>query len=86
MRETLAVIDAPHFHAGIVLWDDRVVEAADIVRYMKQWTRTRVRNYCVGKNWQVTVVHELERSKIERRIPNHGKSKRPITLPKVNLE
>jgi len=22
--ETLAVIDAPHFYAGLVLWDDRV--------------------------------------------------------------
>ena len=24
MIETLAVIDAPHFYAGLVLWDDRV--------------------------------------------------------------
>lgn len=61
--ETLAVIDAPHFCAGIVLWNDRVVEAADIVKFMRKWTRERVRSYCVGKNWQVTVVYQMERKR-----------------------
>jgi hypothetical protein len=63
MKETLAVIDAPHFYAGIVLWDDRVVEAADIVKYMRRWPRERVRDYCRKKNWRVSVVHEIERTK-----------------------
>ena len=35
MIEILAAIDAPHFYAGVVLWDDRVVEAADIIKYMR---------------------------------------------------
>lgn len=63
MIETLAVIDAPHFYAGIVLWDDRVVEAADIVRWMKKrrMTRDQVRDYCRGKGWKISVVNETER-------------------------
>jgi hypothetical protein len=56
MTEILAAIDAPHFYAGIVLRNDRVVEAADIVRYMRGWTRARVREYCRGKRWKVRVV------------------------------
>lgn len=63
MREILAVIDAPHFYAGIVLWDDRVVEAADIVKYMRvqKWTRDRVRAYCKDKGWKVSVVSQTDR-------------------------
>jgi len=65
MKETLASIDAPHFNAGIVLWDDIVVEAAPIVGYMKKkkWPRDRVRSYCKEKGWPISVVHELERAK-----------------------
>lgn len=61
--ETLAVIDAPHFYAGIVLWNDHVVEAADIVRYMRKWSRDRVRSYCAGKGWTVSVVSVTERAR-----------------------
>jgi hypothetical protein len=61
MIETLAVIDAPHFYAGIVLWDDRVTEAADIVKYMRKWSRARVRDYCVRKGWKVSIVWQMER-------------------------
>jgi hypothetical protein len=57
-RETLAVIDAPHFFAGIVLWDDRVTEAADIVKYMRRWPRDRVREYCAQKGWKVSIMQE----------------------------
>lgn len=62
MRETLAVIDAPHFYAGIVLWNDKVTEAANIVKYMRKWDRNRVREYCRSKGWKVSVVYETERS------------------------
>jgi len=63
MIETLAVIDAPHFFAGIVLWDDRVIEAADVVKYMskRKWTRDQVRRYCARKGWKVSVVSVSER-------------------------
>ena len=64
MTETLAVIDAPHFfYAGIVLWDDKVTEAADIIKYMRKWRRDRVRDYCKSKGWKVTVVYQMERSR-----------------------
>lgn len=65
MRETLAAIDAPHFYAGVVLWDDVVVEAADILKYMRKgkWSRSRVRDYCKQKEWKVTVVYEIERTR-----------------------
>lgn len=65
MIETLAVIDAENhptkFYCGIVLHDDRVVEAADIVKYMRGWSRDRVRDYCKSKGWKVSVVHEVQR-------------------------
>jgi hypothetical protein len=67
MIEILAVIDAPNhptkFYAGIVLHDDVVVEAADIVKYMakQKWTRARVRDYCNGKGWKVSVVYRHDR-------------------------
>lgn len=38
----LAAIDAPHFYAGIVLESDIVIEAAPIVKYMKEWLRDKV--------------------------------------------
>lgn len=68
MKEILAQIKAPEpkpFTAGIVLWDDRVVEAAPIVYYMKRekWTRYRVRSYCAARGWTVEVVYEQERSR-----------------------
>jgi len=61
MTEILAYIEAPHFRAGIVLHNDKVVEAADIVRYMKRWSRKRVRAYCSAKGWKIAVISETER-------------------------
>jgi hypothetical protein len=65
--ETLAQVSStktPKFTAGIVLWDDVVVEAAPILIYMKRqrWSRTRVRDYCRKKGWQISVVNETCRS------------------------
>ena len=61
--EILASINAPHFFCGIVLWDDRVIEAAPIVHYMKKgrWSRTQVRDYCASKGWKVSVVYVQQR-------------------------
>ena len=66
MIEILAQVHAEGkkpFTAGIVLWDDKVVEAAPIVKYMKGWTRDRVRAYCKERGFSVSVVHELKRSR-----------------------
>lgn len=63
ITEILATIDAPHFCAGIVLWDNKVIEAAPICGYMKKqkWTRDRVRAYCKEKGWKVSVIYETRR-------------------------
>jgi hypothetical protein len=68
MIEVLAQIasdEPPKFRAGIVLWDDVVIEAAPIVDYMKKqkWTRDRVREYCSSKGWTVSVIHEIKRER-----------------------
>lgn len=60
--EILAQITAPRFVAGIVLWDDKVIEAAPIVRRaLKGKNRGFVRQYCRTKGWKISVVHEVER-------------------------
>src|SRR5258708_4435738 len=66
MIEVLAVIDAPHFYCGIVLWDDRVAEAAPIVKYMRlrKWSRKQVRDYCVEKRWRISVVYQMQRDRL----------------------
>lgn len=63
MIEILAVITAPHFTAGIVLWDDEVVVTANILRYMQRWPRKRVREYCAKRGWKVSVVYEQQRTR-----------------------
>lgn len=65
--EILAQIRAPHFTAGLVLWDDKVIEAAPIIGYMKKqkWTRAKVRNYCKSKEWKISIVHQIERHDID---------------------
>lgn len=67
MIEVLAQIKAVHFTAGIVLWDDKVIEAAPIVGYMKKqkWTRDRVRDYCKTKGWKISIVHEMQRTDVD---------------------
>lgn len=72
MIETLAQIIAPaagkekSFVAGIVMFDDVVVETAPIVKYMKKWKRGRVREYCRERGWKVSVVHEMRRAGVAK--------------------
>lgn len=70
MIEILAQIratDSKPFTAGIVLFDDKVVEAAPIVRYMKGRTRTWVRTFCAKRKWEISVVWQMERT-----LPKNG--------------
>lgn len=60
-KEILAVIDAPHFYAGVVLLDDQVTEAANILKYMRKWSRAKVRDYCNTKGWKISIVYEQTR-------------------------
>lgn len=56
MIELTAQIKADKFTAAIVLHDNRVVEAAPIVKYMKGWKRSSVRSYCKERRWEISVV------------------------------
>jgi len=69
MIEMLAQIDGTSkgrpFVAGIVLWDDIVIEAAPILKFMAKgkWTRQQVRSFVGQKRWKISVVHQLERER-----------------------
>jgi hypothetical protein len=69
MIEVLAQIEGVQrkgrFTAGLVLWDDKVIEAPPIVRYMKGWTRAYVRMHCYDLHWTITVVHQVERHDVD---------------------
>lgn len=55
---TLVRVVAPHFVAGLV-YDpdaDRVTMTANILRYMKGWSRERVVEYCKSKEWKASTI------------------------------
>jgi hypothetical protein len=57
--DILAQIDAPSpkgFCCGIVLRGDVVTRTAPIVKFMRSWTRARVRDYCRKRGWSVVAV------------------------------
>lgn len=62
VTETLIVIDAPHFYAGIIARDGKVIEAADIVKYMRGWDGPKVAAYCKRKGWKWAKVHTVTAS------------------------
>jgi hypothetical protein len=52
------------FSAGIVLWDDRVVVTAPILRRaLARKTRDQVRDICARNGWRISVVHEVRRER-----------------------
>jgi len=52
------------FTAGVVLWDDRVVVTAPILRRaLACKTRDQVRDICARNGWRIAVVHELRRER-----------------------
>lgn len=62
--ETLAQITTPDGKCGgLVLWDNTVVEAADVFKYMRKWSRDRVRSYCQQRGWKVSLVWEMVRDR-----------------------
>ena len=52
-KMSLACIDAPHFCAGAVVFNNTVTCAAPIIKYMVGWTPERVESYCAKKKWGV---------------------------------
>lgn len=54
--ELLAQVTSRRFTAAIVLRDDIVTETAPILRFMKRWSRDRVRDYCQRNRWTIELV------------------------------
>jgi hypothetical protein len=50
--DILFQIDAPHFCAGAVMSEGKVIEIAPIIRYMKGWSESKIQSYCKKKNWK----------------------------------
>ena len=61
VTETLMQVTAPYFCAGVVMWDDRVIETAPILK-ARGWSFNRLRHYCREKNWKITIVFKKERT------------------------
>lgn len=52
----LVAVDAPHFYAGIILENDRVTDAAPILKWTLGKNREWLRAYFISKGWKATVV------------------------------
>jgi hypothetical protein len=74
ITEILAQVRGPHFCAGIVLFDDKVVEAAPIVRRFKGRSRDQVRAECKRLGWSVSVVWQMQREDVTA--PTAGTARR----------
>lgn len=46
-------VNAPHFCAGLELRENKVVNAAPILKYMMGWNEEKVISYCKKKDWNV---------------------------------
>jgi len=53
-------ITAPHFCAGILIWNDVVMDAAPIVRWMKGYSTSWINRHCTIKGWSVEYVRGEE--------------------------
>jgi hypothetical protein len=74
----------PGFAAGIVLRSDWVVEAAPKLRFMKGWSRERVRNYCRAREWNVSVVEERHIPDAQRNMRMKNNNKNAASSPQPN--
>lgn len=58
--ETLVVISAPHFVAGVCLRDDKAVRVPPILNYMLGWSRLEIERYAGRKGWKYCDDREAE--------------------------
>lgn len=72
ITEVLAQIRGANFTAGIVLFGDKVVETAPLVRCMRAWSRQRVREHCAKYGWPIAVVHEKQRESVTTPVVKPG--------------
>lgn len=50
-------IQAPHFTAGAIIMEGRVLSAAPIIKYMQGWRWNELSWYTNKKGWTVKIVH-----------------------------
>jgi hypothetical protein len=60
VSEVCLRVEGPHFVAGVVAVDGKIVRAAPILRYMIGWDGKRFRNYHAeqGWTWQPALVDD----------------------------
>jgi hypothetical protein len=56
VKETLVLVEAPRFTAGLVLHDNVVIKTAPIARYMVGWSLDKLRKHCERKQWKIKMV------------------------------
>lgn len=54
-NETLITIDSGYFNAGAVLFENKVITVAPIIKYMMGWSIQKIENYCYKKGWMMYV-------------------------------
>lgn len=59
--EVIVRVVAPHFVAGLVLENGRVVKAAPILRWAVGRTLPAIEQYCYRRQWILERVKRLER-------------------------
>jgi hypothetical protein len=63
LRETIISVEGRGFSAGLVARNGVVVEAADIIKFMKGWNGRQVVYYCRKKGWKWERVVTLDSEK-----------------------
>lgn len=48
-------ITSPYFVAGYDLRNNRI---APIIKYMKNWSIEKIKNYCQKKQWEIEILEE----------------------------
>jgi hypothetical protein len=53
-------VDAPHFSAGVIVRDGKIILAAPILAYSRGWSIDRFCDYCRRKGWRYAAGFRLE--------------------------
>lgn len=60
-------IDAPHFCAGAIVQNGKIVKSAPIIKWMINKTVAQIMSYCKQKNWSCEYLRwTVDKTKIEK--------------------
>jgi hypothetical protein len=54
----LAIIEAPHFTAGVIITRGKVTRTPVILSYMNDWTITHLRDFVRRQHWNMVIKTE----------------------------